>query len=68
LLRVAFKQPRKTLIKNLSQVYDKDTLKDTFLKLNFALTIRPHQVCTDDYHQIYKILKGNLDGRRDTRQ
>jgi len=66
LLRVAFKQPRKTLMKNLSQVYDKNIIQDIFKELNFTLTIRPHQVCTDDFHQIYKILKGNLDGRRNS--
>ncbi len=64
LLRVAFKQPRKTLMKNLSQVYDKKILQEIFEKLDFTLTVRPHQVSTSDYHQIYNILKGNLDGRR----
>ena len=66
LLRVAFKQPRKTLMKNLSVVYDKKILQEIFSDLDFTLTIRPHQVDTQDYHQIYKILKGNLDGRRDS--
>ena len=64
LLRVAFKQPRKTLMKNLSSVYDKNLLQDIFTNLDFTSTIRPHQVNTQDYHQIYKILEGNLDGRR----
>ncbi|MEO1954072.1 MAG: 16S rRNA (adenine(1518)-N(6)/adenine(1519)-N(6))-dimethyltransferase RsmA [Campylobacterales bacterium] len=68
LLRVAFKQPRKTLMKNLSQVYDKKILQEIFEKLDFTLTVRPHQVSTSDYHQIYNILKGNLDGRRDSRE
>jgi len=66
LLRVAFKQPRKTLMKNLSVVYDKKILQEIFNDLDFTLTVRPHQVDTQDYHQIYKILKGNLDGRRDS--
>jgi 16S rRNA (adenine1518-N6/adenine1519-N6)-dimethyltransferase len=56
LLRIAFKQPRKTLMKNLSQVYDKKILQAIFLELNFTLTIRPHQVNTTDYHQLYKKL------------
>jgi 16S rRNA (adenine1518-N6/adenine1519-N6)-dimethyltransferase len=68
-LRFAFKQPRKTLMKNLSQKYDKNELLVAYEKLNLTQTIRPHQVCTSDYHQLYKITnKGSLDGRRDTRE
>jgi 16S rRNA (adenine1518-N6/adenine1519-N6)-dimethyltransferase len=55
-------------MKNLSQVYDKKILQEIFEKLDFTLTVRPHQVSTSDYHQIYNILKGNLDGRRDSRE
>jgi len=56
LLRVAFTQPRKTLMKNLCAVYDKKQLIPIFKELNFTLTIRPHQVDTKDYHQLYKKL------------
>jgi len=56
MLRVAFTQPRKTLMKNLSQKYDKPTLIEAFEKLNLIHTIRPHQVDTKDYHQLYKII------------
>ncbi|WP_457743186.1 16S rRNA (adenine(1518)-N(6)/adenine(1519)-N(6))-dimethyltransferase RsmA [Sulfurimonas sp.] len=66
LLRVAFTQPRKTLIKNLSAKYEKTVLQEAFLDLELALTIRPHQVSTQDYHQLYKITR-SLDGRRNTR-
>ena len=54
MLRVAFKQPRKTLMKNLSSDYDKEKLKTAFTELNFSQTIRPHQVSTKDYHHLYK--------------
>jgi len=54
MLRVAFKQPRKTLMKNLSALYDKEKLQTAFAELEFTLTIRPHQVSTTDYHQLYK--------------
>jgi 16S rRNA (adenine1518-N6/adenine1519-N6)-dimethyltransferase len=54
LLRVAFKQPRKTLMKNLSAKYEKDALQEVFNELSLTQTIRPHQVTTDDYHQLYK--------------
>ncbi|MEA2091235.1 MAG: 16S rRNA (adenine(1518)-N(6)/adenine(1519)-N(6))-dimethyltransferase RsmA [Campylobacterota bacterium] len=54
LLRVAFKQPRKTLMKNLSAKYEKSRLLPVFEELSLTLTIRPHQVSTHDYHQLYK--------------
>ncbi|QOY52105.1 16S rRNA (adenine(1518)-N(6)/adenine(1519)-N(6))-dimethyltransferase RsmA [Candidatus Sulfurimonas baltica] len=53
MLRVAFKQPRKTLIKNLSVIYEKTILQEAFLELELAPSIRPHQVSTVDYHQLY---------------
>ena len=53
-LRVAFTQPRKTLMKNLSSKYDKQKLQVAFSELELLLTIRPHQVSTKDYHQLYK--------------
>ena len=68
MLRVAFTQPRKTLMKNLSQKYDKEELKVVFDKLELIHTIRPHQVSTQDYHQLYKIIQQrSLDGRRKQR-
>ena len=65
-LRVAFTQPRKTLVKNLSVKYEKKILQDALEELELTLTIRPHQVSTQDYHQLYKITR-SLDGRRNTR-
>jgi 16S rRNA (adenine1518-N6/adenine1519-N6)-dimethyltransferase len=56
MLRVAFTQPRKTLMKNLSSKYEKAKLQEAFKELNLTLTIRPHQVSTKDYHQLYKII------------
>ena len=66
MLRIAFTQPRKTLMKNLSVQYEKQELLEAFEKLSLTLTVRPHQVCTQDYHQLYKIIR-SLDGRRNTR-
>ena len=65
MLRVAFTQPRKTLMKNLSSMYEKTILQDAFDKLNLAQTVRPHQVSTRDYHQLYKITR-SLDGTRES--
>ena len=56
MLRVAFKQPRKTLMKNLSVTYKKDKLQEVFEELKFTLTVRPHQLSTSDYHQLYRKL------------
>ncbi len=55
-LRVCFKQPRKTLMKNLSSEFDKQKVSEIFDALSFSHTIRPHQLSTDDYHQLYKNL------------
>ena len=69
MLRVAFKQPRKTLMKNLSAKYEKELLQKAYERLDLTLTIRPHQVTTHDYHQLYKIINtGSLDGRRESRE
>ncbi len=65
MLKIAFKQPRKTLMKNLSVVYDKNLLQEAYEKLDFALTVRPHQVSTADYHQLYTITR-SLDDRRES--
>lgn len=54
MLRVAFAQPRKTLMKNLSAKYDKTLLQEAFSDLELQASIRPHQVSTKDYHQLYK--------------
>lgn len=61
MLRVAFSQPRKTLLKNLSSVYDKKEIETLLETLNLTKTIRPHQVSTSDYHQLYKKIKRSLD-------
>ncbi|MEA3331945.1 MAG: 16S rRNA (adenine(1518)-N(6)/adenine(1519)-N(6))-dimethyltransferase RsmA [Campylobacterota bacterium] len=56
MLRVAFTQPRKTLMKNLSSKYEKSDLLVAFQRLELIQTIRPHQVSTSDYHQLYKTI------------
>lgn len=66
MLKVAFTQPRKTLMKNLSAKCEKALLQEVFSDLELLSTIRPHQVSTHDYHQLYTKIKGSLDGRRET--
>ncbi|MDD3854401.1 16S rRNA (adenine(1518)-N(6)/adenine(1519)-N(6))-dimethyltransferase RsmA [Sulfurimonas sp.] len=65
MLRVAFTQPRKTLMKNLSAMYEKNLLQKAFNKLGLTQTVRPHQVSTLDYHQLYKLTR-SLDGTRES--
>jgi 16S rRNA (adenine1518-N6/adenine1519-N6)-dimethyltransferase len=56
-LKVAFTQPRKTLHKNLSVIYSKEAVVLAISQLGLPASIRPHQVSTKDYHQLYNILK-----------
>ncbi len=62
-LKVAFKQPRKTLLKNLSQHYPKELLTKIFQELGLASTTRPHEATTSIYHRLYETLKEKIDGR-----
>jgi len=63
MLRAAFAQPRKTLLKNLSAVYDKEEVINAMESMSLIPTIRPHQTTTANYHQLYKKLPRSLDGR-----
>ena len=56
-LKVATKQPRKTLYKNLSTSYNKELLKRLFLTLNIKSSARAHEVELSIYHHLYKELK-----------
>ncbi len=62
-LRSAFQQPRKTLMKNLSQKYSREYLEKIFEQLDLTQSIRPHQVDKMDYHQIYEMLEDLKIGR-----
>ena len=62
-LKIAFKQPRKKLSKNLSTHYPKDKIKALFLELNISLNIRPHETETSIYHHLYNKLNEDIDGR-----
>ena len=63
-LKVAFKQPRKKLSKNLSTHYPKDKIEALLNSLEVSLTIRPHEAETSMYHHLYNELnKDNIDAR-----
>jgi 16S rRNA (adenine1518-N6/adenine1519-N6)-dimethyltransferase len=55
-LKVSFSQPRKKLIKNLSARYDKEILAALFIEFNIDQNIRPHELSSSLYSQIYKML------------
>ena len=64
MLKTAFAQPRKTLQKNLSARYERETVRKALESLGLDPSVRPHQVATRDYHQLYKIFEPrSLDGR-----
>jgi len=62
-LQIAFRQPRKTLIKNLSQRYNRENLEELLNELALNHSIRPHQVDSINYHQIFDTLEGLRIGR-----
>jgi 16S rRNA (adenine1518-N6/adenine1519-N6)-dimethyltransferase len=56
MLKSAFAQPRKTLAKNLSARYGKEKVQAALSSCGYPPSIRPHQVSTADYHQLYSQL------------
>ena len=67
-LRIATKQPRKTLYKNLSASYDKNLLTELFNNLNIKSSIRAHELEVSMYHRLYKELNKDVsDESRDTK-
>jgi len=67
-LKIAFAQPRKKLIKNLTAVFPKDSVDSIFAKLELDSNLRPHEAETSIYHHIYNELKDNLDGKQQSTQ
>lgn len=55
-LKIAFSQPRKKLLKNLSSKFSKDILEDVFKQLNLSLDARPHEVDTIEYQHLFSKL------------
>ena len=64
-LKIATKQPRKTLLKNLSTSYKKEYLRDIFNTLNIPLNIRAHELELSVYHHLYNLIKDKADERRE---
>jgi 16S rRNA (adenine1518-N6/adenine1519-N6)-dimethyltransferase len=62
-LRIAFSQPRKTLIKNLSANFNKSRLVDIFVELDLKTNIRPHELSASLYNLLYERVNNN--GRKE---
>jgi len=63
-LKLAFRQPRKKLFKNLSSKYSKEHLQTLFESLHIDPNIRPHQTEISVYQKLYKKLsEDKTDGR-----
>jgi len=60
-LRQAFRQPRKTLFKNLTTAFPKGKIESVYTSLGLERTLRPHQVGTSLYHRLYHVLTKETD-------
>lgn len=56
-LKACFVQPRKKLSKNLTSVLDKDTISKIYEELNINENLRPHEVSSSLYSQMYTRVK-----------
>ncbi len=65
-LKIAFSNPRKMVIKNLSSKFEKRVVEEIFNYYKIDLTSRPHQLLISNYHLIFNNLKrGNLYGKEE---
>ena len=61
-LKVAFSAPRKKLLKNLSNSFDKPLIESIFKQLGIDFNSRPHEVAASLYSQIYtKVINGKCN-------
>jgi 16S rRNA (adenine1518-N6/adenine1519-N6)-dimethyltransferase len=66
-LRTAFRQPRKTLFKNLASSFPKRKLEAVYTALGLERTLRPHQVGTSLYHRLYHALTKETDHGKESK-
>ena len=66
-LKVAFSQPRKTLLKNLSLKFDKNKVVETLDKLDIKFNIRPHQISEELFYEVFSELKGETKNDNTTK-
>ncbi|PAF44799.1 16S rRNA (adenine(1518)-N(6)/adenine(1519)-N(6))-dimethyltransferase RsmA [Helicobacter sp. 11S02596-1] len=63
-LKICFTAPRKKLLNNLANRYDKEILQAIFKQLGIQEDSRAHQVRTTTYHQIFENLKAEKYGKQ----
>ena len=56
-LKACFIQPRKKLSKNLTSIFDKETISRIYQELNINDNIRPHEVSSSLYSQMHTRVK-----------
>lgn len=56
-LRCSFSAPRKTLLKNLSNRYQKEMVAAIFEKLELSLNVRPHELTTELFVKLFSEIK-----------
>ncbi len=58
-LKVSFSSPRKTWVKNISSIYNKEFARDLLNKSDIAQNVRPHELSVTNHLNLYKeISKG----------
>ncbi|RBQ31692.1 16S rRNA (adenine(1518)-N(6)/adenine(1519)-N(6))-dimethyltransferase [Arcobacter sp. FW59] len=62
-LKACFIQPRKKLSKNLSTILDKNQILELFKELEIDGNLRPHEVCSSLYSQMYTKVKNGRNKR-----
>ncbi|RBQ27121.1 MULTISPECIES: 16S rRNA (adenine(1518)-N(6)/adenine(1519)-N(6))-dimethyltransferase RsmA [Arcobacteraceae] len=62
-LKACFIQPRKKLSKNLSTLLDKNQILELFKELKIDDNLRPHEVCSSLYSQMYTKVKNGRNKR-----
>jgi 16S rRNA (adenine1518-N6/adenine1519-N6)-dimethyltransferase len=63
-LRTAFAQPRKKLIRNLSNLVNMHMLEEKFNVLKMDTNIRPHEATVTQYKHIYNFIKETFNGKQ----
>ncbi|MFW3326954.1 rRNA adenine N-6-methyltransferase family protein, partial [Aliarcobacter butzleri] len=56
-LKACFIQPRKKLSKNLTTIFDKNIIFEIYKELNINDNVRPHEVSSSLYSQMYTKVK-----------
>lgn len=60
-LKACFIQPRKKLSKNLTTIFDKNIIFEIYKELNINDNVRPHEVSSSLYSQMYTKVKDGRD-------